>query len=237
MKIKKVIFFGFYFLFLICTSCNNQQNINTIDSSIKTYSKQGLSDYYPVTLGRTWTYKLEQFQDEQPNTKFKEMSMTVINYSQKDESAVLKRFYPDSTIQPNQTMAKINQENIELSRYIQQSVFNALQPESISQIKGKDSIIILKTPLVSGTTWEGRIFQGGTEQIQITGYENLDTPAGSFDSIKVHHHLRYQNGKEDNLYYWYALGIGMVKMHEELTISIGNKWVKLKSTGILKSFS
>ncbi len=237
MKTKNIIFSTLILLSSILSSCSSnnlvlEQNTSKYNSLNK---EKTVNDFYPINTGKTWTYSLKQYQDEQPNTKFNEMTISIVNNTKEQgfDSAVMKRFYPNSSIQPNQTLAKIFPDHIELSRYVQQSIFESLGAKVNKSI---DYIDILNSPLQSGTNWQGRTFKGGTEMIEIIGQEDVTVEAGTFKAIKTRHHLIYDNGKEDNLYYWYADGIGMVKLHEEITMYI-KQWVKMKSDGELKSYS
>jgi hypothetical protein len=214
------------------SSCTNSHLDNSIIVTSLDHENQ-LNSIYPLNTGRSWNFQLEQFQNDVPNTKFTEMTISIV--SNDTNTAVINRFYPNSSIQPNQTLATIYPDHIDLSRYVQKSVFESLGSKISNE--GKDFITILKLPLETGESWDGRIFQGGTEKLQISGNEKITVPAGTFDALKVQHHLAYDNGKEDNLYYWYAKGIGTVKMHEELTYRLSGNWVKLKSIGVLKSFT
>jgi hypothetical protein len=98
------------------------------------------------------------------------------------------------------------------------------------------SITILKFPLQVGQTWPGRDFGGGnTETIAPQGLETVEVPAGRFEAQRVDHHIAYSNGATDTLSYWYAPGVGMVKMIENLTVWQGETAVHLSSTGSLTS--
>lgn len=196
-----------------------------------------LQRYYPLEMGRSWTYLLEQNQNDQPNTKFKTMIMRVESNGTEGEAqtAVLRRSYPDSDIKPTPTLAKRFGDRVELSRYHEQVLREsfALQEPAL---RGKNFIIAMQLPFESGKSWEGRLFQGGTETIRVLGYETLTVPAGTFQTLKIEHHLRYDNGKEDFLNYWYAPDVGMVKLYEELTLYYG-QWLKFRSTGVLTQFT
>jgi hypothetical protein len=196
-----------------------------------------LQRYYPLEMGRSWTYLLEQSQNDQPNTKFKTMIMRVESNGTEGEAqtAVLRRSYPDSDIKPTPTLAKRFGDRVELSRYHEQVLREsfALQEPAL---RGKNFIIALQMPFESGKAWEGRLFQGGSETIRVVGFETVTVPAGTFQALKMEHHLRYDNGKEDFLNYWYAPDVGMVKLYEELTFYYG-QWLKFRSTGVLKQFT
>lgn len=225
--IKNTIKNSFILLFsLFSFSCTNNSIIEN-ENIISLNKVESIIDYYPLKKGSNWQYSLEQFQDDKPNTKFREMIISIEDSN--DNYSIIKRFYPNSTIQPNMTKALISDEKIELSRY------DLL--ENNMNIFGINSIDILKAPLKKGNYWEGRIFNGGTETIIVEGKEKLKVIAGTFETIKINHKIKYNNGREDNLYYWYAKNIGTIKMYEEVSLQTSsNKWIKMKSIGVLEKF-
>lgn len=226
---KILVSFISIFSFSCSDNINSFENIDNINTS---NIKQNIKEYYPLDKGNNWTYSLEQFQNDKPNTKFKKM---IIHVEEKnDNTAIIKRFYPDSTMQPNMTKAIISNEKIELSRH--ELLENNMK--TLINNLGINSIDILKAPLNKGNSWEGRIFSGGTETIIVEGSETIEVPAGKFQTIKLNHKIKYNNGKEDNLYYWYAKNIGTVKMYEEISLHLNNdSWIKMKSIGILEKHS
>jgi hypothetical protein len=230
-------------LLLLLSACQTavlpSQRIATPATSpvLTALSAKEIQRYYPLEMGRSWTFALEQTQNDQPNTKFKTMTMRVEANGTEGEAqtAVLRRSYPDSNIKPTPTLAKRFNDRVELSRYQEQVLresFNLPAPT----LRGKNFLTAMQLPLSSGNAWEGRIFQGGTETIRVVGLENLTVPAGTFQTLKIEHHLRYDNGKEDFLNYWYAPEIGMVKLYEELSVYYG-QWLKFRSTGVLTQFT
>lgn len=235
---KKLLFLSLTsILFVACSKTNNFQAVTEIEQSNILASKKTNDNinYYPLKKDMAWTYKLTQSQDGQSNNKFKEMTMSVVDEKIEDgfESYVLKRYYPSSSIQPNQTLAKVFPDHIELSRYIQQEVFNTTKLPS----RTKDYIISMKIPMKDGESWEGRDFSEGTELISVKGSETITVPFGTFNCVKINHHLVYKNGKSDDLFYWYAPNIGMVKLHEEITVQLGDRFVKMAADGELTNFN
>lgn len=232
-------------IFVLCLAvslfgCQNEVLTNNFtqpisgNSNIQSSSKNDINKFYPVDSGRVWKYSLEQFQNDTPTTKFSKMEINIISNEKKSDhtEAVLNRFYPESNVQPYKTLAKKFSDRIELSRYMQKEVFKEFSRA------GNDYITVLMNPLEVGNTWEGRMFQGGTETIKVMGFESTEVPAGKFNALKINHQLKYDNGKEDNLYYWYAKDIGMIKMYEEVTVMYSSgQSMKLKSTGSLTEFS
>ncbi len=234
---KKVLVLVITSIFI--ASCqNNVQNhdILNIDkvNSQNLSIKKDINQYYPLDLGMKWSYSLEQFQNDNQVNKFTKMEISVISTDKKTdhEESVLNRFYPESNIQPHKTLAKKFNDRIELSRYMQKEVFNEFSKA------GSDYITVLMSPLKINNNWEGRVFQGGTETIKVIGNENVKVPFGSFYALKINHNLKYNNGKEDNLYYWYVKNIGVIKMHEEITMVYSSgESIKFKSIGYLTDFS
>lgn len=230
-----------FVLFLIASICacqnqltNSEPNLFNQSNNTYTSSKNEIDSYYPTNNGQVWKYSLEQFQNDVPTTKFSKMEISVISNSQKDNytESVLNRYYPESNVQPYKTLAKKFGDRVELSRYMQKEVFKEFSKA------GNDYITVLMSPLQINKNWEGRVFQGGTENIKIIGFEDIEVPAGKFKALKINHHLKYDNGKEDNLYYWYTKDIGMSKMYEEITLVYSSgQSVKFKSIGSLTEFS
>ncbi|MEK7433002.1 MAG: hypothetical protein AABZ74_07725 [Cyanobacteriota bacterium] len=233
MKKLSSALFIMSFCLLSCTNTINKDNFTEL-SNISSVKKE--INYYPLKKDMSWTYKLQQFQDGQSNNKFKEMTMFVAEEKNDPDSKqfVLRRSYPNSTTQPNPSLAKVFPDRLELSRYVQQEIFSQYNTPT----KTKDYIISLKFPINVGDSWGGRDFAGGKEKISVQGFETITVPAGTFDCVKINHNLKYDNGKEDNLYYWYGANVGMVKLHEEITVSIGGPFMKMSSDGELinKSF-
>lgn len=221
----------------LLTSCqvnNLNQEILPVNNQLESFTKNSINDYYPLEKGMSWKYSLEQFQNDKPINKFTNMEISVISNQPKDDynEAVLNRFYPESNIQPYKTLAKQFTDRVELSRYMQNEVFKEFSKA------GSDYITVLMSPLEKNKNWEGRVFQGGTETIKVVGFENIKVPFGTFNALKLNHLLKYNNGKEDNLYYWYVKDIGTIKMHEEITmIYSSGETIKFKSVGYLTDFS
>ena len=194
-----------------------------------------LERYYPMEAGRSWTFALAQTRNDIPqSTKTMLMHTESLGSEGEAQTAVLRRNYPASDIKPLPSLIKRFPDRVELSRYQGNILRESFQlPENE---RGVNFVTALQMPFEVGNSWEGRIFQGGTETIRVAGFETLDIPAGRFESLKIEHHLRYNNGKADFLRYWYAPGVGMVKLYEELTVYYG-QWLKFKSTGTLTAFS
>lgn len=221
---------------LLATACQPVNPVPVSQTGVRALNTRSAHNpYYPIAQGQRATYSLEQFQNGQPNTKFREMTITVeaLPSANGATQAILRRSYPDSSVQPYPSQAKVYDDRVELSRYngrLAPEIFNL--PLSRTQ----DYITVLKHPLTPGASWEGRTFQGGTETISVVGPETLTVPAGRYNTLKVRHHLRYDNGREDNLYYWYAPDVGMVRMEEEISMYLQEQWVRFSAIGVLKQF-
>lgn len=239
-------------LALLLTACQATPSLApTLTPTRLQSQRSAISPYYPIENGRSWTYSLEQSQNGEDNTKFKTMTMTAESLPADGavEQAVLRRSYPDSGVVPNATLVRRFGDRVELSRYQptpptngDSGLLSVLTPNGanlaagLATSRGINFITVLQLPFAPGTSWEGRIFNGGTETVSVVGEETLDLPAGRFKTLKIEHHKRYANGKEDFLYYWYAPGVGMVKLYEELTFYYG-QWLKFRSTGVLTGYT
>lgn len=206
-------------------------------------SPQAVADLYPLTPGHQWSYELRQKQNGEPRPKVKTLQMwtEALPADGPVVQAVLRRGYPDSTVAPNPTLARLYSDRVELSRYTEQlvSAFDlpaavAAEAAAQTQTEGQNFVTILKAPFEPGQAWEGRLFKGGTETVKVVGWESVTVPAGTFEALKIEHHKQYNDGKADFLYYWYAPQVGMVKLYEELTVYYG-QWLKYESTGELLS--
>ncbi len=235
---------------------NNQLGQVRAQGNAQIASQNPILRYYPIEAGRTWTFELAQTQNDQNNTKYKTLNMQIEPLAPEGgaERAVLRRGYPDAPVTPTPSLIKRYVDRVELSRY-QDPAQPATQATGMTEhlslslpagarlpyeanqaARGKNFIIAMQLPFQAGEAWEGRQFQGGTETIRFKGEEIVTVPAGTFKAQLVEHHLRYDNGREDFLRYWYAPGVGMVKLYEELTAYFG-QWLKMRSTGVLTKYS
>lgn len=220
------------FFILILQACLGPEQVLISDSNrlFTAKNKQLVQDYYPLETGRHWTYSLKQYQNGKlkDNNRFREMHMEVkeLEAQRGVKQAILQRSYtyaPDMV--PNPTLAKQFKNRVELSRY--QPQFMDIYPQLQAESQGY--LTILQMPFVTGHQWPGRAPQ---ETVVIQGFEQINTPAGTFRALKTNHQLKYDDGRENNLYYWYAKNVGMVKLSEEATIYFG-EWIHVKSEGQL----
>ncbi len=251
MRLKKSGFTGLFgslctglFLITACATSNSNSASRPMspNPSLQRLSTDVLSRYYPMAPGMQWTYALEQFQDDKDNTRFKSMTITA-EAETTPTAIILRRAYPDSTVQPRPSLARRLTDRILLSHYenpllsagtlLSQTFFDNAVQDTPSPTTG--FITALQAPLSVGQSWPGRAFKGGTETILVAGIETLSLPAGNFEALRIEHHLNYDNGQKDVLRYWYAPEVGLVKMYEEISFYT-NRWIKFKSTGVLQRF-
>jgi hypothetical protein len=116
MKMKQFMALNLLAISLLC-SCPSASHIE-YPPVVSGLNETGLlTEIYPLNPGNTWNYSLEQFQNDVPNTKFKEMSVSVIknDLNGSNGNALIQRLYPGSALQPNQTLATIYPDHIDLS--------------------------------------------------------------------------------------------------------------------------
>jgi hypothetical protein len=71
-------------------------------------------------------------------------------------------------------------------------------------------LVILKTPIAVGTSWEVKTV--GFEGVATIGaIETIEVPAGKFEAVRVDLEQTV-GGRNRKVQAWYALGIGLVKM-------------------------
>lgn len=237
--------YPFALIILFLSSC--QSHMPTRLLSQQNIKQTSLEQYYPLNAGRSWSFDLVQRQNGVDNTKFKSMTLYTEALSPNNgaDRAILHRIYPDTAVKPNPSLVQRFTDRVELSRYQAEKKISFQSDLMMLQIptnhplsasaRSQPFITALQMPLQAGQNWPGRSFQGGTETITVKGNEPVKVPAGQFEALLIEHHLQYDNGKEDFLRYWYAPGIGMIKMHEEITAYF-NEWLKLESDGVLTAF-
>lgn len=215
---------------------------NGVSQPLQSLNADTLSRYYPMTPGMQWTYALEQFQDDKDNTRFKSMTLIAEAEASSPPAIILRRSYPDSAVQPRPSLARRLTDRVLLSHYEGSLLSTPTEVQEtlnapFHQVPAPTTgfITALLAPLSIGQSWPGRAFQGGTETISVAAVEALQLPAGNFETLRIEHHLNYDNGQKDVLRYWYAPEVGLVKMYEEISFYT-DRWVKFKSTGILQRF-
>lgn len=182
------------------------------------------SDPYPVTAGSKWEYVLHQ---KQPDGSVHErpMTMEVTSAKTRDNGvveAVLERQYQSWA--PPATRVLHYPDKVVLSR--------------LSDPEDGPSMTILQLPFTADAKWPGRPFGGGnSETVHAIAEETVTVPAGTFKAYHVDHEITYAQGSTDTLNYWYAPGVGCVKMIERTTLWQGDTPVHLEVTGELTSWT
>ncbi len=146
-----------------------------------------LSDYFPLTQGSTWKYMGE-------GSEYASFTREVLYVEEN-----LAQIKEDNGGTVSASVFKISEN--EITRIFfegeEYEETNFLDEES------DDNTIILKTPIETGTTWEGPI-----DIREIVGTDaTIDTPAGQFQScIKVE-----IKGQNSTIFEYFKDGIGLVK--------------------------
>lgn len=242
VSLKPALQAGLFCTLIMGTACQGPQPaLPRLQAQQASARLSDIEQYYPIQAGRSWTFELSQTQNGQDNSKYKTMVMAIEPLPAENgaERAVLRRVYPGASITPTPSLIKRFADRVELSRYQNPTGFEFLglqtPTDSALTSRGVNFVTALQLPVQPGNSWEGRVFQGGTETVSVKGLEPVSVPAGNFQALLIEHHLRYENGKEDYLRYWYAPGIGMVKLYEEMTVYFG-QWLKFTSTGVLTQY-
>lgn len=171
-----------------------------------------LAAYYPAPEGAVWHYAQWSAQDGGPETP-REGGMTIRVTGAELRSdgtrvAYTRRESPSGQLAPTRILTTASA--VSLSR--------ASDPED------GPSLTILRFPFVQQVAWKGRSWpaQGAVESVEPQGFEAVTVPAGTYDAWRVDHVLTYANGAQDRLNYWYAPGVGAVKLVERLTLFLAD---------------
>ena len=182
------------------------------------------ADLYPIAPGSRWEYTLHQRQDDGP-VKQRPMTISIASSRTLDDGgveAVLERRYENWSPPKSRVL-----------RYPDRVVLSRLS----DPIDGP-SITVLRLPLAQGAEWPGRPLGGGhLETIRYMGEEAVTVPSGTYRAQRVDHVIAYAQGGSDTLNYWYAPGVGVVKMTERTTLWQGDTAIHLESTGVLDSYT
>jgi hypothetical protein len=182
------------------------------------------ADLYPVAAGSSWEYVLHQKQAN-GSVQQRPMSIAITSATTREDGvveAVLERQYQSWA--PPATRVLRYPDRVVLSR--------------LSDPIDGPSITVLRTPFEPGARWPGRPLSGGhTETIHAIGQEDVTVPAGAFKAVRVDHEIAYANGDADTLNYWYAPGVGVVKMIERTTLYQGGTPLHLEVTGELTRYA
>jgi hypothetical protein len=181
------------------------------------------TDPYPVTVGSKWSYVLQQ---KQPDGTVHERPMTMEVTSAKAREggvveAVLERQYQSWA--PPATRVMHYPDKVVLSR--------------LADPEDGPSLTIMHLPFAADSKWPGRPYGGGnSETVHAIAEVSVTVPAGTFKAYKVDHEITYAQGTTDTLEYWYAPGVGFVKMIERTTLWQGDTPLHLEVTGELSSW-
>lgn len=177
---------------------------------------------YPVELGARWRYRTMAHSGDAPDRPGPEQVFTIVQVEAATGSlrGVMERWFGER--QMPSTLIERSAEGVTLSRY--------QKPED-------GSITVLKWPLTPGSSWPGRSWAQAQETIQVAGTESVRVPAGLYEAVRLDHVIRYQTGSTDELHYWYAPGVGMVKAIEGLTVDLGQGPVLHQVTCELTSYA
>ncbi|MEB3329129.1 MAG: hypothetical protein VKQ33_07855 [Candidatus Sericytochromatia bacterium] len=181
-----------------------------------------LRELYPVSVGTRWSYVLRQ---SHPGQALPERAMDLGIARAEARAggvveAVLERRYRG--LQLPATRVLVRPDAVVLSRLA-------------DPIDGP-SLAILRGVPAPGAAWGGRPLKpGNDERVMVIGLEDVAVPAGRWRAWRVDHALRYANGDGDVLSYWYAAGVGCVRMIERTTLYVGPEKRTLEVEGLLKA--
>lgn len=175
---------------------------------------------YPVPVGAQWAYRLSQVQGEAPPREAR-MQVAIAEAQPRQDGGVEARLDRrfGATRAPS-TRVSQGPEGVRLARWVEADPMASLS--------------VLVAPLHPGQAWAGRPFQGGNREVVVAGgWATVEVPAGRFQAREVRHELHYADGVVEALEYWYAPGVGMVKMIERARWVAGGQEIKLRSEGLL----
>lgn len=209
---------GLLALPLIASSCAIAPVASPRPSAVKV--AQSAQHPYPVEPGTEWAYQTLQKRND---GSFSErwMKMRIISAQKLGDGvteAVLERESPNGPMPT--TRIRVHPDKVVLTRL-------ASSPDG-------PSLTILKLPPAVGETWPGRPYANGNQEtIAAQGWEDVTVPAGTFRAWRVDQTVTYAQGGSDTLNYWYAPGVGTVKMVERVTLWMGPEPTHLEVTANL----
>lgn len=179
-------------------------------------------DLYPVAPGTTWTYATRSRVEQEPWRAGLEQRFWITEASATATAtvAVMERRFGDRPMAPTRIVRTGTE--VRLSRH--------LRPED-------GSLMVLRLPPVPGDSWAGRRWAQAAETVQVLERAPLTVPAGSYQAVRTEHHIRYADGREDVLAYWYAPGLGLVKAVEALSMDLGQGLKRYEVVAELKGFA
>jgi len=160
--------------------------INAPDFIGKDHTGLNASDYFPLSIGRTWTYTRTENENEPYDLTVNETG-TVNNDGQ--------MYHHLSDPGPwNFTDFRI-------------------EDNSVYAFSDDEDVLFLKFGVVPRTQWESGVIAGTyTRKGTFLGTETVDTPAGIFENC-AHFETKVVYGETsyDSYNLWYAYGVGLIK--------------------------
>jgi hypothetical protein len=146
-----------------------------------------LKDFFPLSEGSTWQYRGEGNEYASFNRK--------VVFVEGDRAQIVE----DNGGTVSASIFKAAEDEI-VRTFFQGEEYKEM---NLLDQDSNDSLVILRTPLKVGTSWESQ--EGVREIVEMDAV--VDTPAGKFeDCIKVSIKLQYST-----LYEYFKAGVGMVK--------------------------
>ncbi|MEB3203531.1 MAG: hypothetical protein VKP57_02420 [Candidatus Sericytochromatia bacterium] len=182
---------------------------NTVAPSLQALSvAPGEGPWYPVDLGRRWTYRTLFRHGGTPE---REGAPHVFAITAEDRDGVrLERRYGQTQALPSRI--RVSDHEVRAMRWLEGDP----RPEA--------SVVLMQLPVVPGARWSGRPLAGGaSETIMCMGFETVTHEGGTWQAVRVAHVVRRPGMPDDESLYWYARGIGMVRGIERLTILVGQE--------------
>lgn len=182
-----------------------------------------LGPLYPLKVGARWSYRLLQRQGEAPA---REASMLVaiseLRAGPEGVEARLDRRF--GQFRAPSTRVSLGPHGLRLARWVE------ADPAA--------SLVVLQPPLTPGQSWPGRPLPPGFEErVVAEGTERVEVPAGSFWARRVRHDLTHPGGLVLHLHYWYAPGVGVVRMIERALLQAGPPPLVVEAEGLLTGAS
>lgn len=176
---------------------------------------------YPLVAGWQWRYQTTAHTGNQPEHPGADERFVIsgVQVASGSTIAVMDRYYGNQQVPSTQIVRSKHDVTLSVSGH----------PE-------EGSITILEFPLVKAKSWPGRTWPQASESIQYVGTERIRVPAGTFTAARTDHTIHYANGTVDQLHYWYAPGIGMVKAVEGLTVDLGSGPELNQVTAVLSAY-
>ncbi len=164
----------------------NLDDVVLPDFTVDDYSVFTASDYFPLSIGSTWTYTRTE-NDKKPYDHSVNVTGTVSHdgqiYHRLSEPGPWN--FTDFRIEDN----------------------------SVYAFSDNDDVLFLKFGVVPGTRWDSGVIAGTyTRKGAFIGTETVETPTGIFENC-VHIEIKVVYGETsfDSYDLWYALGVGLVK--------------------------